>query len=80
MVAIADRIGAYGITANKVAALGLNLVLLVNLAYAAILQWRFLRGRVPLARLERWQTEYLPAYLAWCAVVVLILPPVFGFA
>jgi hypothetical protein len=73
------RIGDLGFTANRVAALGLNLVLLVDLAGAAWLSAGFLRGRVPFRRLERWQTAYLPVFAAWAAAVVVVLPPLFGF-
>jgi hypothetical protein len=38
-----------------------------------------LRGRGPFASLERWQTEYLPIYSVWAAIVVVGFPPVFGF-
>jgi hypothetical protein len=62
-----------------VAALGLNLVLLVNLAGAAWLALRFLRGRVAFHRLERWQTSYLPVFAVWVAAVVVALPPLFTF-
>jgi hypothetical protein len=73
------RIGDLGFTPNRTAALGLNLVLLVNLAGAAWLSMRFLTRRSTLHRLERWQTAYLPVFALWAAAVVLILPPVFGF-
>jgi hypothetical protein len=73
------RIGDLGFTPNRTAALGLNLVLLVNLAGAAWLSARFLTGRSRLHRLERWQTTYLPVFALWAATVVLILPPVFTF-
>ncbi len=43
---------------------------------SAVLYVRFLRGRVSFARLERWQTAYLPVYSAWAAIVVCGLPPV----
>jgi hypothetical protein len=29
--------------------------------------------------LERWQTGYLPVFAAWVVLVVLALPPLFGF-
>jgi hypothetical protein len=74
------RIGDLGFTPNRTAALGLNLVLLVNLAGAAWLSARFLRGRSRLHRLERWQTTYLPVFALWAAAVVVILPPLFGFS
>jgi hypothetical protein len=73
------RIGDLGFTPNRTAALGLNLVLLVNLAGAAWLSGRFLRRRSTLHRLERWQTTYLPVFALWAATVVVILPPVFAF-
>jgi hypothetical protein len=73
------RIGELGFTPNRVVALGLNVVLLVNLAWTAWLLARFLTGRVAFPRLERWQTAYLPVFAAWAALVVVALPPLFGF-
>lgn len=77
--AIASRIGEFGFTPNRVAALGENVLLLVNLAWSAVLHVRFVRGRGPLADLERWQTRYLPVFAAWAALVVVAFPPLFGF-
>ncbi|NDY96780.1 permease prefix domain 1-containing protein [Wenzhouxiangella limi] len=77
--AIAARIGDMGLTPNRLAGLGLNLVLLVNLAGSAWLYLKFLRGQGGFARLERWQTDYLPVYAAWAAVVVVLFPPFFEF-
>jgi hypothetical protein len=77
--AMVARIGDLGFTPNRTAALGLNLVVLVNLAGAAWLSTRFLMRRSRLHRLERWQTSYLPAFALWAATVVVVLPPLFGF-
>jgi hypothetical protein len=77
--AMVARIGDLGFTPNRTAALGLNLVLLVNLAGTAWLSVRFLGGRVPFHRVERWQTWYLPLFAAWAATVVGVLPLVFAF-
>jgi hypothetical protein len=77
--AIAARISEFGFTPNRVAALGENLILLVNLAWSAVLYVRFLRGRGSFAVLERWQTGYLPVYAAWAAIVVIVFPPLFGY-
>jgi hypothetical protein len=77
--AMIARIGDLGFTPNRTAALGLNLVLLVNLAGAAWLSARFLTGRSRLHRLERWQTTYLPVFALWAAMVVVVLPPLFAF-
>ncbi|HET7854854.1 MAG TPA: permease prefix domain 1-containing protein [Gaiellaceae bacterium] len=73
------RIGDLGFTPNRTAAVGLNLVLLVNLAGAAWLSARFLTRRSTLHRLERWQTAYLPVFALWAAAVVVVLPPLFAF-
>jgi len=77
--AMVARIGDLGFTPNRAAALGLNLVLLVNLAGAAWLSTRFLTGRTAFHRLERWQTSYLPVLGLWAAAVVAVLPPLFAF-
>jgi hypothetical protein len=77
--AMVARIGDLGFTPNRVASLGLNLVLLVNLAGAAWLSLRFVRGRIALHRLERWQTSYLPVFALWAATVVAVLPLLFTF-
>jgi hypothetical protein len=77
--AIAARISEFGTSPNKVAALGENLVLLVNLGWSAVLYARFLAGRAAFAALERWQTAYLPVYAVWAWVVVVVFPLVFGF-
>jgi hypothetical protein len=77
--AMVVRISDLGFTPNRAAALGLNLVLLVNLAGTAWLAMRFLRGRISFHRLERWQTSYLPIFALWAVTVVAVLPPLFGF-
>jgi hypothetical protein len=80
LAAMIGRIGDLGFTPNRTAALGLNLLLLVNLAGTALLSARFLTGRSTFHRLERWQTGYLPAFPLWAAAVVVVLPPLFDFA
>jgi hypothetical protein len=79
LVAIAGRVAEYGTTPNKAAALGENVILLVNLAWSAWLLLGFLRRRTPFTALERWQTGYLPVYAAWAWIVVLVFPPLFGY-
>ncbi|GAB3132944.1 hypothetical protein GCM10027289_21920 [Tsukamurella serpentis] len=79
LVAMVTRTAEFGTSPNKVAVLGLNLVLLVILAGAAVLGVGFTRGRRDFTAVERWQTTTLPAYGVWATVVALALPPVFGF-
>jgi hypothetical protein len=79
LAAIAARISEFGFTPNRVAALGENLILLVNLAWSAWLYACFLRRQGSFAALERWQVAYLPVYSVWAALVVVVFPPVFGY-
>jgi hypothetical protein len=79
LAAIAARISEFGFTPNRVAALGENLILLVNLAWSAWLYARFVRRRGPFALLEQWQIAYLPVYSIWAALVVVVFPPLFGY-
>ncbi|KAF2413536.1 hypothetical protein B1729_09585 [Microbacterium sp. B35-04] len=80
LVAMIGRIAEWGASPNKLASLGLNVILFANLAGAAWLQLRFTMRRAPFERLERWQTGFLPVYLAWASIVVVAFPPLFAFA
>ncbi|MEH0819697.1 MULTISPECIES: permease prefix domain 1-containing protein [unclassified Micromonospora] len=80
LLAITGRITEWGFSPNKTAALGENLILLTNLAWSAWLFLGFVRGRMPFARLERWQTRYVIVYAIWAWTVVLAFPLVFNFA
>jgi hypothetical protein len=79
LTAMVTRITEFGFSPNKIAALGLNLLLLVHLVRSAWLTLGFLRARCPFTVVERWQTRYLPVYGVWAAVVVVVFPPVFDF-
>jgi hypothetical protein len=80
LLAITARISEFGFSANKVAALGENIILLVNLGWSSWLYWRFLRGRGTFTALERWQTVYIPVYLVWAWLVVVLFPPLFDYS
>jgi hypothetical protein len=77
--AIGARISEFGFTPNRLAALGMNVVLLVNLAGSAFLYARFLRRGMAFPRLWDWQMSYLYVIAGWAAVVVVLFPPLFGF-
>jgi hypothetical protein len=80
LAAIASRISEWGLTPNKVSALGENIILLVNLAWSAWLYAGFLRGRTQFRALEAWQIAYLPVYASWATIVVVLFPPLFEYA
>ncbi|MFD1811896.1 permease prefix domain 1-containing protein [Rhodococcus gannanensis] len=80
LTAMLTRIAEFGVSPNKAVALGLNLVLLANLAWSGRLLVGFLRGRMGFESVERWQTGYLPVFGVWAVLVLLAVPPLFDFA
>ena len=74
---IVTRISEFGFTPNRTAALGINLVLLVNLAGALLLQLRFIQGRAPLSRSWDWQVRYLYVLAGWATLVAFGFPLLF---
>jgi hypothetical protein len=79
LASIVARLSSFGLSPNKVAALGENVALLVNLAGLAVLYLGYLRGKRKFRSLVWWQTAYLPVYAAWAALVALGFPPIFGY-
>ncbi|HEU4930054.1 MAG TPA: permease prefix domain 1-containing protein [Candidatus Krumholzibacteria bacterium] len=77
--AIAERISEFGFSPNKTAALGLNILLLINLGWSAVLYIRFLAKRSSFTVLERWQTSYLPVFGIWAWIVVALFPVIFKY-
>lgn len=76
---IAARITEFGFTPNRVAALGENVILMVNLAWSAVLYIRFMWRRGSFTAIERWQTGYVPVYALWASIVVIVFPPLFAY-
>ena len=76
---IISRLAEYGVSANKLAALGANILLLVNLVLLGIGYVRFIAGRLRYQAIVDVQMRYLPAYAIWAALVVIVFPPLFGF-
>lgn len=79
LAAIAARITDFGFTPNRVAALGENILLMVNLSWSAWLSFRFVRGKGEFGALVRWQTGFLPVFAIWAALVAVVFPPLFGW-
>jgi len=77
---IVGRLAAYGFSPNKAAALGENILLMVNLTLLAVGYCRFLTGRSRYQTVIDWQMRYLPTHAIWAAFVALAFPPLFGFA
>jgi hypothetical protein len=78
--AIVFRLSSYGLTPNRLAVLGANLLILGNLAGILYYYFGFLRGKFDMGEVEQWVTRYLPVYTAWTAFVVFLIPLLFWFA
>lgn len=73
------RLSAFGFTPNKAAALGENVVLLINLIGLLLLYLRYFSKKIDFERIERFQTSYLSVYAIWLGIVAFAFPPLFGF-
>jgi hypothetical protein len=78
--AIIVRLSAYGVSANKIAVLGENLLLLANLLGLGWQYLMFFAGRARFSKVENWTALFLPAYFGWLAVVVFFFPVLFRFS
>lgn len=77
--AIVFRISEWGFTPNRTAVLGGNLLMLIHLLIIAWHLYRSVAKKDELAAVGKSVVVYLPVYMAWSAVVVFVLPVLFGF-
>lgn len=77
--AIAFRISEWGITPNRLAVLGVNLVMLVHLVMVSRQLIQTIRGKSKLEEVGFTLVRYLPIYLLWIAIVTFLFPVLFGF-
>ena len=78
--AIVFRLTSYGLTPNRLAVLGANLLVFGHLAGILYHYSSFLRSRIDMLAVESWIARYLPLYTAWTAFIVFVLPFLFNFA
>jgi len=76
---ILTRLFSMGITPNKMAALGENVLVLVNLGGLAYFYAQVIRKKGNFDALEKFQTDYLVIYAGWLAIVALLFPLFFAF-
>ncbi|MDO8145137.1 hypothetical protein [Isoptericola sp. 178] len=79
LTAMVARTAAFGASPNKVAVLGLGVLMAVHLVWSARLLISMLRRRDGVAGLDRWQAAVLPFYVGWAFLVVVAFGPLFGF-
>lgn len=77
--AILFRISEWGITPNRAAVLGGNVLILINLL---LVSWHFIKvisKKAPIAGVGKSIASYLPIYFLWTIIVSFLFPLLFGF-
>ncbi len=77
--AITFRISEWGITPNRLAVLGSNVLILVHLLVVTGKLYKTVSKKSALSEVGRSIVMYLPVYFIWAVVVVFIFPLAFGF-
>jgi hypothetical protein len=76
--AIFYRLGTFGITPNRLAVLGSNILILGNLVLIIIDLYKVNFKRALISEVELTIAKYLPVYLIWIIFVVFGFPLIFG--
>ena len=77
--AIGFRIFEYGITPNRLAVLGSNLLIFSNLIWITLQLLQSIKKKAETEKIEQAIAFFLPIYGLWTAIVVFIIPVLFGF-
>ncbi|HTF30843.1 MAG TPA: hypothetical protein VK625_18440 [Flavitalea sp.] len=77
--AILFRISELGVTPNRAAVLGSNVLILVNLFFVTAQFFRILSKKGDINAVRKAITSYLPIYFLWTIIVTFIFPLIFGF-
>jgi hypothetical protein len=78
--AIVWRISSWGFTPNRIAVLGINVLMLAHLVLVAYRLFVSLRQKKSEDdAIAKTLTVYLPVYVLWAVLVTFVLPVVFGF-
>lgn len=77
--AILFRISEWGITPNRVAVLGGNVLILINLLLVTMQLFKVLSGKTDISGVRKVISRYLPIYCLWATIVTFVFPFVFGF-
>ncbi len=77
--AILFRISEWGITPNRLAVLGVNLLMLVHLLLVFRSLLKVFKQQKEMAIVGQTIASYLPIYMIWTLIVVFVFPLLFGF-
>jgi len=77
--AILFRISEWGITPNRAAVLGGNILILTNLLLVTEQLYRVFSKRGTISGVGRAIARYLPVYVLWAVIVTFVFPLIFNF-
>ena len=77
--AIIYRIATLGITPNRLAVAGSNVLILINLLLVSVSLFKTTTKRSDVSEVGKVISSYLPFYFGWTVIVTFIFPLVFGF-
>jgi hypothetical protein len=77
--AILFRISEWGISPNRAAVLGSNILILINLFFVATQLFKVLSKKANTSSVGKAIALYLPVYILWSVIVTFIFPLIFGF-
>lgn len=76
--AIVFRLSSYGTTPNRLAVLGVNILIWANLIWIMISYMQFLKNKTGPLTIQNAVTKYLPVYGLWAAFVAFTFPFIFN--
>ncbi len=76
---IVGRLLEFGVTPNRIAVVGANVLIFINLILVAYKLFRVLKGKLEIQQLENVIALFVPVYAIWAAFVSFILPLIFQF-
>lgn len=77
--AILFRISEWGFTPNRVAVLGGNILILINLLLVTAQLFKVVSKRKDINGVGKAIASYLPVYFVWTIIVTFLFPLIFGF-
>ncbi|MCE7039616.1 hypothetical protein [Dyadobacter sp. CY312] len=77
--AILFRISEWGITPNRAAVLGGNMLILINLLLVTAKLFKVVSKKADLGEVGKTISSFLPIYTLWTVIVTFLFPFIFGF-
>ena len=77
--AIAFRLSEFGVSPNRIAVLGANLLMFIHLLFVSFALVKNIKGKAGIREIETEIALFIPAYAVWAAFVTFVMPFIFKF-